>query len=419
MSVLRLLFAFMRLLIQSVVVALGHIWANKARSVLTTIGIIIGVASVTAVIAGLTGLKTKILTDFETIGTNKIGVGPRRPDTGPLRRASWMRIKFNPEHFDGLLRHCPSVETFTRMTATTKLVRHGQRSIDEVQVTGIDATWHKIESRSVILGRPFSLIDLEEARQVCLIPENVRDKLRLDRDCTGETILVGNRGFRIVGVVEPAAELELFGGGSEKMELLVPFTALYKSPYNWMFVIAAAKSPEVAEEAKAEITFFLRRTRRIKPGEPDTFQVQTVQKFLEQFNAIALAITAVAAGIVGVSLLVGGVGIMNIMLVSVSERTREIGLRKAVGARPSAILVQFLVEAVTLCLVGGLVGVGCGQLLTTALTRIPNAQLDKAYIPAWAILLSFGFATAVGLFFGIFPAIKAARLDPIEALRHE
>jgi putative ABC transport system permease protein len=127
----------------------------------------------------------------------------------------------------------------------------------------------------------------------------------------------------------------------------------------------------------------------------------------------------VAGGIVAISLLVGGIGIMNIMLVSVSERTREIGLRKAVGARPSAILLQFLIEAVTLCLVGGLLGLLAGQMLVLAIKAIPGAQLDRAQIPAWAVGLAFGFSAAVGVFFGMFPAIKAARLDPIEALRHE
>jgi putative ABC transport system permease protein len=132
-----------------------------------------------------------------------------------------------------------------------------------------------------------------------------------------------------------------------------------------------------------------------------------------------MMVTLVAGGIVGVSLLVGGVGIMNIMLVSVSERTREIGLRKAVGAKRSAILTQFLIEAIVLCFVGGFVGVGLGQLLTMAIGNIPNAELDMAYIPLWAVALSFAFAGSVGIFFGMFPAIKAARLDPIEALRHE
>jgi len=418
---LGLPFAFARLLFQSVILALGQIWANKTRSVLTTTGIIIGVAAVTAVIAALTGLKAKVLGDFETLGTNKIFVMPKRPDTGPERRAPYMQFKFYPDQFEGILAHCPSVETFSRVTVQTQPVRHGQESIDEVRITGIDPSWHEIDNRSVIQGRPFSLIDVREARQVCLIDESMRDKLRLDRECTGQTILVGDRTFRIVGVIEPPAEMELFGGGgdSERKELFIPFTAGYRGPQYWMHVMAAAKNPEVAEEAGAEITFFLRRTRGIKPGEPDNFVVHTMQTYLEQFKKIALGITAVAAGIVGISLLVGGVGIMNIMLVSVSERTREIGLRKAVGARPSAILLQFLVEAVTLCLVGGVVGLAIGQLLTTGIASIPNAQLEKAYIPVWAIVLSFGFATGVGLFFGMFPAVKAAQLDPIEALRHE
>jgi putative ABC transport system permease protein len=183
--------------------------------------------------------------------------------------------------------------------------------------------------------------------------------------------------------------------------------------------MAASKSPEVSDEAKAELTFFLRQKRNIIPGEPDTFRVLTVESEVRKFNEIATRFTLVAGGIVCISLLVGGIGIMNIMLVSVSERTREIGLRKAVGAKSSAILTQFLVEAVVLCCVGGLVGLGLGQLLTFAIAKIPNVNLDKAYIPGWAILMSLGFSAMVGVFFGMFPAVKAARLDPIEALRHE
>jgi putative ABC transport system permease protein len=186
----------------------------------------------------------------------------------------------------------------------------------------------------------------------------------------------------------------------------------------WIAAFAASKTTELVEDAQAEIKFFLRRTRNIRPGEPDTFRVESVKRFLETFNMIALVVTLVAGGIVGISLLVGGVGIMNIMLVSVSERTREIGLRKAVGARKTAILTQFLIESLVLCFIGGLVGVGLGQCLTLIISKI-NPVLEMVYIPVWAILLSFGFAGSVGIFFGMFPAIKAARLDPIEALRHE
>jgi putative ABC transport system permease protein len=213
--------------------------------------------------------------------------------------------------------------------------------------------------------------------------------------------------------------MEVFGGElGSKLEVLIPFRTAYAHG-RWMHVFALAKSPSVADEARAEISFFLRQTRSIKPGEPDTFRIEVIARVIEVFNKIAAIITSVASGIVAISLVVGGIGIMNIMLVSVSERTREIGLRKAVGARPSAILLQFLVEAVMLCLVGGLIGLAGGELLTLAFSKGTKNLLEKAYIPGWAIVLSFGFSAAVGLFFGMFPAIKAARLDPIEALRHE
>lgn len=172
------------------------------------------------------------------------------------------------------------------------------------------------------------------------------------------------------------------------------------------------------EEAQAEIKFFLRKTRHIRPGQEDTFRVESISSYIEKSKQIAMVITLVAGGLVGISLVVGGVGIMNIMLVSVSERTREIGLRKAIGARKAAIMMQFLIEAVVLCLFGGFIGIGLAQLITLVVVR-STPLLSKTYIPGWAILIAFGFSCMVGIIFGMFPAIKAARLDPIEALRHE
>jgi putative ABC transport system permease protein len=223
-----------------------------------------------------------------------------------------------------------------------------------------------------------------------------------------------------VGVIEKKVQMGFIGmdSGREDYEVIIPFRTSYKFGEPWIAVLAEGKSTEVLDEAVAEIKFFLRRARRIKPGDPDTFRVQSLKSAIQTFNNIALVVTLVAGGIVGISLLVGGVGIMNIMLVSISERTREIGLRKAVGAKKSAILTQFLVEAVILCFFGGLIGVGFGKLLTFGISRI-NPLLAKTYIPFWAVVLSFGFAGFVGVCFGLFPAIKAARLDPIEALRHE
>ncbi len=420
-ALIRALMAFVRLAYQSVYLALGQIWANKSRSILTTIGIVIGVASVTAVIAALTGLKAKVLTQVETLGTNSIFIQPRTPDTGPLQHASWWTIRFKPEHFDNLLKHCPSVSQFGRMTWVGRYtVSHREKSVEGVTVRGTEPAVHKIDSRPVTIGRPLSVIDEMQVRQVCLIDPKLRNDLRLDRDCIGQSILISHNTFYIVGVLEARPE-NIFGGGNqENSEIFIPYkTSLKMQRYPFIMAIAESKSAEVSDDALAEISFFLRRTRNIKPGEPDTFEVMSLQNALETFNKIALMVTMVAGGIVGISLLVGGVGIMNIMLVSVSERTREIGLRKAVGAKKTAILTQFLIEAIVLCFFGGLVGIGFGHLLTKALASIPKIQLDMAYIPLWAIGLSFAFAGTVGIFFGMFPAIKAARLDPIEALRHE
>lgn len=411
--------AFLRLFYQSVYLAMGQIWTNKTRSLLTTIGIVIGVASVTAVIAALTGLKAKILTQVETFGTNTIFISPRRPDTGPLRHKSWWSIRFMPEHFEGMLEHCPSVERFSRIANGGRLTaRYGENSAENVNIRGIEPAYHEIESRPVVLGRTFSVIDDMQVRMVCLIDPKLQNELRLDRDCIGQTIRIGHHVFVIVGVIERRPEF-IFEGDREYYEVFIPFRTVFKLREPWIWAFAESKSAEVSEEATAEIRFFLRRTRSVRPTEPDTFRIESLQSALETFNKIAMMVTLVAGGIVGISLLVGGVGIMNIMLVSVSERTREIGLRKAVGAKKSAILTQFLIEAIVLCFFGGLVGIGLGQLLTMAIANIPKVELDMAYIPMWAIGLSFAFAGSVGIFFGMFPAIKAARLDPIEALRHE
>jgi putative ABC transport system permease protein len=418
MFLLRLPLSLLTLTWQSAFLALGQIWANKVRALLTTIGIVIGVASVTAVISALSGLKQNVLNEFESFGTNKIFIMPDWSRARVARR--WVDLSIRPRELEGLLENCPSVEAYTRIISESDVVHYGTKSEDDVDVTGIDPSWHDIENRKVTIGRTFSHVDNEQARAVCLVTDKAVQSFGMARDPTGQTVLIGDRRYRIVGVVESRTDSGMFGRRMSSSELFVPFTTLsqlYREPR--IRVVAASRSPDLSEEAQAEIKFFLRRSRRIKVGDPDNFRVEAVQEFVDKFRSIAAAMTMVATGIVGISLLVGGVGIMNIMLVSVSERTREIGLRKAVGARPSAILLQFLIEAVMICMMGGLIGLLCGQGLTTILKRIPEAKLENAYIPAWAVALSFGFSAAVGLIFGMFPAIKAARLDPIEALRHE
>ncbi|MCI0631399.1 MAG: ABC transporter permease [Phycisphaerales bacterium] len=405
--------------VQAILLALSQIWVNKTRSFLTALGIIIGVASVTSVIAALSGLKTKVLTEFEKFGANKMLIFPNRPDGAPRNKYPWELVRLKPHELLAIRDNCPSIVDLTPQTSFGATIQHDAEVREGVNVTGIWPGWPQIENRDVLIGRPFTQLDEDTARQVCLVNDKAIDELKLDTDPTGQPLMINGRRFMIVGVVE-TIEANIFGHGTVSSEVYIPFSTAvkYQDEDFFFMIICRLKSPDVAEEAKAEATFVLRHSRKIQPNEPDTFEIAPIDQFIAAFKAMAAGITGVAGGIVGISLLVGGIGIMNIMLVSVSERTREIGLRKAVGATPAAILMQFLLEAVTLCFVGGAIGVLGGEMFALAVSNIPGVEL-KTTVPWWAVIMSFGFSAFVGVVFGMFPAIKAARLDPIDALRHE
>ena len=405
---------------QAIKLALSQIQANLGRSLLTALGIIVGVASVTAVIAALGGLKDRVLTEFETFGANRLLIFPNRPDGYPRNLYPWKDVRLKVEEIDAIAMHCPSIRVVTPITSLNTSVQSGERILDGITVTGIRPAWHETENRSVLEGRPFNSIDEAEARQVCLLNEDATRELGLPANPTGEHVIIGARRYLVVGTVETIQSMML-GINTSSAEIFIPFAMAAQLKDDDFFFRATAmiKSPDLAAEAESEVRFVLRKMRGLDGDEPDTFEVAAIDQFIDQFKALAAGITAIAGGIVGVSLLVGGIGIMNIMLVSVSERTREIGLRKAVGATPAAVLLQFLLEAVVLCLVGGAVGVLIGEIFAIGLTFIPDAGLEQAHVPLWAIVMSFSFSAAVGVIFGMFPAIKASRLDPIEALRHE
>ena len=410
--------------IQAIWQALVQIWVNKTRSMLTTLGIVIGVWAVTSVIAALSGMKTMVLTEFEAFGASNIFVLHDWPPGVDSNKYSWPTIRMKIPELQAIAEHCPSIERLTPITGLGGTVEAGNESVNGVGVTGIWAAWHKIQNRELIQGRPFTSIDVNSARQVCLINDKAIEKLRLDKEPINQYIIFNKRRFLIVGVVEDKPDSIFnadFGAGGTDVELFVPFTTAVKmqTPYFFFMIIAQAASPQMADEAAAEVRFTLRKMRKLEPDEPDTFQAQPMAQVIDQFKAVAAVITMVAGCIVGISLLVGGIGIMNIMLVSVSERTHEIGLRKAVGATPAAILMQFLLEAITLSLLGGVVGLVAAQLTVVGISHIPDMGLEETAIPFWAVVMSFSFCAGVGVTFGMFPAIKAARLDPIDSLRHE
>ena len=409
----------MFMLWESVRSALASIRAHGFRSILTSLGIIIGVMSVIAVVSIVQGLSATVNAQFEGLGSNTLTVRSYTPFKkalqGQYARLSNEDMELIRRRIDGISHITPIL--YSQSGAQGRIAYRSQESFS--QVFGVGPDWMEVNSSFPETGRALAREDDQRRRLVCLIGTEVIKNLELPDEPIGEYFRVNNDWCRIIGVMEQRGELF---GFSQDDYVMMPYGTARRMQGSSrdldIQVQLLVEDMERQDEVIARIRRLLRQEHDLKAGDADDFRIQTSEQLTESFNAIISTITAAVVGIVGVSLVVGGIGIMNIMLVSVTERTREIGILKALGATRRDILLQFLIEAVMLCLVGGLIGIalgyGVGALAATLLPGFP-----PAYVPGWAILLSFGFSAGVGVIFGIIPAAKASQLDPIDALRYE
>jgi putative ABC transport system permease protein len=397
-------------------VALKALNRNKMRTALTMLGMIIGVAAVITMVALGTGAQSSIEAQIQTAGTNMIIVMSGNFTQGGVRQGQGNASTLTPDDA-GEIAKLPGVQYAAAGVNTRgQMVAGNQNWNTSLQGTDIDLPL--IRSWTVAMGSFFTSIDVTTASKVVVLGSIVRDELfGPDEDPVGKVIRIQNQPFTIVGVLASKGQS---GGGQDQDDVaFAPYTTVMKKIRGITFIqqvqVSAASSAEVALVAD-RIASLLRTRHKIQPGEPDDFMVRTIEEMANVRKEATQTMTALLASIAGVSLLVGGIGIMNIMLVSVTERTREIGLRMAIGARGRDVLLQFLVEAVVLSLFGGGIGIALGVGLSQGVTLW---QGWPTAVSTDAVAIAFGFAAAIGVFFGFYPARKAAALDPIDALRFE
>jgi putative ABC transport system permease protein len=398
--------------------ALAAIRAHALRSFLTTLGIIIGVTAVIAVVSLIQGFSSSITSRFKGLGTNSIVIYAHIPRK---QRLAGKTAKITLDDLTAI-RH--DVAGIKNITPELILAQFGggiqyKNNSSTTSIQGMTADFAESGVYYPVVGRFITPSDNRSHRRIAVIGQTVRENLSLPRNPSGQFVKMFDEWFKIVGVLNKRGQI--FGHDQDNL-VMIPFETARS-------IAGAAEVPNIViqltvnnvkqiKTITGRITQILRRQHKLKPGQENDFKVQTAAELTSTINSIFDSITAVLGGIVGISLLVGGIGIMNIMLVSVTERTREIGICKSLGAKRRDILLQFLIEAVVLSLLGGLIGLGLGYGIgLLAAHLLPS--FSSAHVPWWAILLALGFSAGTGIVFGIAPAAKAAALDPIEALRYE
>ncbi len=421
-----LLDALRRTLAENLRFALTALRAHKLRASLTIVGIVIGVWTVIAMVALVTGFNRNAEDAFTSWGTTLVQFQKYEPRFGGGQRIpeeERNRKDLTIEDAEAIARLAPSIAAVSpeRYYWGTPAVKGNGNEANSPFVGGVTQNYAICNNWTIGDGLNISEIDVLHAREVALIGTDVRDALFKGKDPIDQYITVAGKRMRVIGVFGKKGS-GAFGGQPDNC-VMIPITTFDKyfpqfknSKGDTLHIATIPRTPELVERAIEEGTTILRARRKVPFNKPNDFAIFTAEKMIQQMTAVTNAISGVMVLIAAIALVVGGVGVMNIMLVSVTERTREIGLRKAVGALRRDISLQFLTEAMTLTALGGVAGVALG-LLTAVVVR--NVSPLATATPLWSILVGLGVSISIGLVFGLYPAVKAARLDPIEALRYE
>jgi putative ABC transport system permease protein len=394
----------------------GAIRANKMRSSLTTLGIVIGIITVTLMGTAIEGLNRAFLKSISFIGADVLYV--QRMDWFINSHEAWLRMqKRRPvslAQVRDLERQLTSAQAIAPIAESRQPISYQRRRSDGVSVIGTTDAYAQVSQAVVSHGRFLSPGESSGGRPVCIIGSEVATNLFQREDPLGKRVSIGGRSFEVVGVLERRGSF--LGLASLDNQAIVPLPQFVSSFYNLPDYTISVKIRDLAQldEAREEVRLAMRKVRRLAPTEADDFSVNQQDQFVDMFNKVAGTIATVGLFITGLSLFVGGIGIMNIMFVSVAERTREIGIRKAIGAKRRAILIQFLVEAATICLLGGLMGLSIAWPMTLLVQKILPATMSLTIVGI-AILVSL----VTGVLSGFFPAWRAARMNPVDALRNE
>ncbi|OGD18322.1 MAG: multidrug ABC transporter substrate-binding protein [Candidatus Aminicenantes bacterium RBG_16_63_16] len=400
-------------------VALRALARNKMRSFLTALGIIIGVGAVISMVSIGEGARQGVEDRFNSMGTNLLFVSPGSRNRGGVHTGSggWQTLK--AEDAIAIEQQCSAVKYTSPSSNTRAQVVYGNKNWN-TSVQGTGARYPEVRNWEVEEGTYFDESQERAAAKVAVLGSEVKKNLFEDEDPIGKIIRIKNIPFRIIGILKSKGES---GGWFNRDDMIaVPYTTVMKRLTNQDYISSidiSAVSASQTKEAQTQIEELMRIRHKIMPGSEDDFQVRNMSEIAEGAAQATQIMTILLGSIASISLLVGGIGIMNIMLVSVTERIREIGIRMAVGAKQKDILLQFLTEAIVLSVMGGLIGVFFGVGLSKLVRYISIFSTFKTQVSANAILLAFLFSASVGIFFGFYPARKASRLDPIDALRYE